>query len=266
MRRERSAIEAVDTSGQLGRPPFDATLTVTNDRVSLLGYRKNQLNHEIPCMYAIIEAAGKQFRAEPDSTLRIPRLSAEPGEKVTFDVLLAEADGKVQVGQPSLEGSSVAAEVVRHGRGEKIVVFKRKRRKNYRRKQGHRQDFTEVRVIDITIGKAKPRRAKKPKKKEAAPPVVEEATAAEAVVEEAVVEAAPAAEAEVKAPKAKAPEPEAAKPEEAAAEAEIDITDAARKLAEEHGIDLAGIEGTGAGGRILKGDVQKAIRAQADEE
>lgn len=202
-------------------------------------------------MYAIIEAKGKQFRAEPDSTLRIPRLRAEPGDTVTFEVLLTETDGKVQIGQPSLDGASVAAEVVRHGRDEKIIVFKRKRRKGYRKKQGHRQDFTEVRVTDITIGKAKPRKAKKPKKEEA-PPVVEEV----AVVEEAPV--AEVVEAEVAAPEEKAPEVEAA--------AEINITDAARKLAEEHGIDLAGLEGSGAGGRILKGDVDKAIRAQAEGE
>lgn len=196
-------------------------------------------------MYAIIEAKGKQFRAEPDSTLRIPRLRAEPGDTVTFEVLLTETDGKVQIGQPSLDGASVAAEVVRHGRDEKIIVFKRKRRKGYRKKQGHRQDFTEVRVTDITIGKAKPRKAKKPKKEEA-PPVVEEVAVVEVV------------EAEVAAPEEEAPEAEAA--------AEINITDAARKLAEEHGIDLTGLEGSGAGGRILKGDVDKAIRAQAEGE
>ncbi len=205
-------------------------------------------------MYAIIEASGKQFRAEPDSTLRLPRLRAEPGDTVTFEVLLAETDGQVQIGHPSLEGASVAAEVVRHGKGEKIVVFKRKRRKGYRKKQGHRQGFTEVRVTEIAIGKAKPRKAKESKKEEAA-----------AVVEEVVVvEEAPVVEAEVAAPVEEAAEAEAAAPE-AEAVAEIDITDAARKLAEENGIDLAGLQGSGAGGRILKGDVEKAIRAQADE-
>jgi large subunit ribosomal protein L21 len=214
-------------------------------------------------MYAIIEASGKQFRAEPDSTLRLPRLRAEPGDTVTFEVLLTETDGKVQIGQPSLEGASVAAEVVRHGRGEKIIVFKRKRRKGYRKKQGHRQGFTEVRVTEITIGKAKPRKAKKPKKEEA-PAVLEEVAA----VEEAPV--AEVAEAEVAAPETEAAEAEVSAPEaeaapDAEAAAEIDITDAARKLAEENGIDFAGLEGSGAGGRILKGDVEKAIRAQADE-
>ena len=170
---------------------------------------------------------------------------------MTFEVLLTETDGKVLIGQPSLEGASVAAEVVRHGRGEKIIVFKRKRRKGYRKKQGHRQGFTEVRVTEITIGKAKPSKAKKPKKEEA-PEAVEVAVVEEATVAEVVEAEVAASEAEV------APEAEAAP--------EINITDAARKLADENGIDLAGLEGSGAGGRILKGDVEKAIRAQADGE
>jgi large subunit ribosomal protein L21 len=220
-------------------------------------------------MYAIIEASGKQFRAEPDSMLRLPRLRAEPGDTVTFEVLLTETDGKVLIGQPSLEGASVAAEVVRHGRGEKIIVFKRKRRKGYRKKQGHRQGFTEVRVTEITIGKAKPSKAKKPKKEEAPAvvevAVVEEAPVAEVVEPEIAAPEADVAKAEVAAPEADVAEAEVAAPEAEAAP-EIDITDAARKLADENGIDLAGLEGSGAGGRILKGDVEKAIRAQTDGE
>lgn len=181
-------------------------------------------------MYAIIEASGKQFRAEADATLRLPRLKAEPGETVTFGVLLAETDGQIQVGQPSLEGASVSVEVLRHGRGKKIIVFKRKRRKGYRRKQGHRQGFTEVRVVDIALARAKPARET---------PVTE-----------------PAAEA--------AQAPEAAPAAEAAPA--VSATNVARKLAEEHGLDLGAIEGTGAGGRILKGDVERALREQKDQE
>ncbi len=104
-------------------------------------------------MYAIIKTAGKQFRAEPGKTLRIPSLEAEPGSKVTFDTVLLASDGKsVKTGTPAVKGASVTAEVVKHGRGPKIVVFKFKRRKNYARKQGHRQGFTEVRIRDITLG------------------------------------------------------------------------------------------------------------------
>jgi len=102
--------------------------------------------------YAIIKTGGKQYRVEPGKTYRIPSLVGEPGAKVTFnDVLLGNDGNKTHVGIPSLKGASVAAEIVKHGRGDKIVVFKQKRRKNYARKQGHRQGFTEVRIGDITI-------------------------------------------------------------------------------------------------------------------
>lgn len=104
-------------------------------------------------MYAIIRSGDKQFRVEPGKTIRIPSLTAEVGDTVTFDeVLLASADGEVQVGAPTVEGAAVTGEVVAHGKGEKIIVFKWKRRKNYRRKQGHRQKFTEVRIGEIRVG------------------------------------------------------------------------------------------------------------------
>ena len=102
--------------------------------------------------YAVIETGGKQFRAEPGVKLRVPTLDADPGAEVTFDrVLLAASEEDVRVGVPLVDGVSVSAEVVRHGRSDKIIVFKRKRRKGYRRKQGHRQNFTEVRVGDIDL-------------------------------------------------------------------------------------------------------------------
>jgi large subunit ribosomal protein L21 len=103
-------------------------------------------------MYAVFRTGGKQFRAEPGNTLRIPSLSVEPGEAITFDEVLLTSDGdEVQVGAPVVDGASVKAEVLRHGRDRKIIVFKRKRRKNYRRKQGHRQGFTEIRVDEILV-------------------------------------------------------------------------------------------------------------------
>ena len=102
--------------------------------------------------YAIIKTGGKQYRVESGKTYRIPSLVGEPGAKVTFsDVLLGSDGNKTHVGVPALKGASVAGEIVKHGRGEKIVVFKQKRRKNYARKQGHRQGFTEVRIGDITL-------------------------------------------------------------------------------------------------------------------
>jgi large subunit ribosomal protein L21 len=195
-------------------------------------------------MYAIFEAKGKQFRAEPEATLTVPTLDAEPGETVTFDrVLLAGRNDEVIVGRPSLEGASVLTEVVRHGRGPKIVVYKMKRRKGYRRKQGHRQGFTEIRILDIEFGAG---RSVEPPKAEASKP------------KKKPVEAK--AEKPVEAEAEKPVEAKAEKPVEA--KAEIEATDSARELAAEAGIDLATIEGTGKEGRILKSDVQKAIKEQ----
>ena len=105
-------------------------------------------------MYAVFKTGGKQFRAEPGARIRVPSLEVEPGESVTFDEVLLTGDEEenVQVGAPVVEGASVKAEVIRHGRGDKVIVFKRKRRKGYRRKQGHRQNFTEIRVDEVALG------------------------------------------------------------------------------------------------------------------
>jgi len=103
-------------------------------------------------MYAVFRTGGKQFRAEPGKKIRVPTMEVEPGDSVTFDDVLLASDGKdVQVGAPTVDGVTVKAEVVRHGRDKKIIVFKRKRRKGYRRKQGHRQGFTEIRVDEILV-------------------------------------------------------------------------------------------------------------------
>lgn len=104
-------------------------------------------------MYAVFQTGGKQFRAEPGARIRVPTLDAEPGDAVTFDEVLLTGDGEdsVVVGSPVVEGASVKAEVIRHGRDRKIIVFKRKRRKGYRKKQGHRQNFTEIRVDEVAL-------------------------------------------------------------------------------------------------------------------
>ena len=103
--------------------------------------------------YAIFKTGGKQYRAEPGATLRIPSIEGEPGATVVFDnVLLGGKGDSAKVGTPTLSGAKVTGEIVKHGKGDKIVVFKFKRRKNYARKQGHRQGFTEVRIKDITLG------------------------------------------------------------------------------------------------------------------
>ena len=104
-------------------------------------------------MYAIFRAKGKQFRAEKGKTLRLPLLGAEAGSKVTFDEVLLSSDGDtIRTGAPLVSGAAVEAEVVGEGKEPKIYVFKFKRRKNYRRKTGHRQRYTEVRITDLKLG------------------------------------------------------------------------------------------------------------------
>jgi large subunit ribosomal protein L21 len=101
-------------------------------------------------VYAIIKIGGQQFKATPNSVLRVPRIDAEVGGQVELDQVMMWADGEtVEVGQPFVEGKSVTAEVVRHGKADKVLVFKKKRRKSYRRKNGHRQQFTELRLNDF---------------------------------------------------------------------------------------------------------------------
>jgi large subunit ribosomal protein L21 len=105
-------------------------------------------------MYAIIRSGDKQFRAEPGQTIKLPSIEAEIGDTVTFDqVLVTGGEGDdVTVGAPLVDGATVTGEVLRHGKGRKIIIFKWKRRKNYRRKQGHRQKYTEVRIGEIRVG------------------------------------------------------------------------------------------------------------------
>jgi len=104
-------------------------------------------------MYAIFKTAGKQFKAEPGRLVKIPSVSAEPGSKLTFGDVLLGSDGEaIKAGTPLVKGASVTAEVVRHGKEKKIVVFKYKRRKGYARKQGHRQGYTEIRIDQVRLG------------------------------------------------------------------------------------------------------------------
>ncbi|MFD2618174.1 50S ribosomal protein L21 [Terrilactibacillus laevilacticus] len=100
-------------------------------------------------MYAIIETGGKQFKVEEGQVLYIEKLQAEAGETVTFDKVLFVGGEDVKVGAPTVEGATVTAKVDAHGRDKKVVVFKFKKRKNYRKKQGHRQPFTKVTIEKI---------------------------------------------------------------------------------------------------------------------
>jgi large subunit ribosomal protein L21 len=103
--------------------------------------------------YAIFLAGGHQFRAEPGVTIKVPLIDAKPGDEVSFDQVLVASDGKsVQTGAPRVKGAKVTAEVVRHGKGKKIRIFRFARRSGYRRHAGHRQDFTEIKIADVTVG------------------------------------------------------------------------------------------------------------------
>ena len=101
-------------------------------------------------MYVIVEIQGQQFKAEAGKRLYVHRLAAEQGAAVEFDkVLLVDNDGAVKVGAPTVEGAKVVCEVLSHLKGERIIVFKKKRRKGYRKRNGHRQSFTEVLIKQV---------------------------------------------------------------------------------------------------------------------
>ena len=101
-------------------------------------------------MYAIIESGGKQYRVEPGVVVALERIPGEVGTQVELDRVLLVSDGStIRVGQPTVAGAKVISQIVAHTRGKKIYVFKFKRRKKYRRKTGHRQNLTEVRVAEI---------------------------------------------------------------------------------------------------------------------
>jgi large subunit ribosomal protein L21 len=128
-------------------------------------------------MFAVIKTGGKQYTVAADQTIELGKLTAKPGEIVTFPVSVLGGD-KPSVGAPLVSGALVAAEVVKHTRGDKVIAFKKRRRQNSRRKRGHRQDYTMVRItVILTDGKqpskeakpraAKPKAAAKSKKAEA---------------------------------------------------------------------------------------------------
>ncbi len=103
-------------------------------------------------MYAIVTIAGQQFKVEKDRKVFVHRLDAEEGASLEFDqVLLVEDDGGIKVGTPVLEGAKVTAKVLAHLKGEKVIIFKKKRRKGYKKKNGHRQSFTQIQIEGIQI-------------------------------------------------------------------------------------------------------------------
>ncbi len=125
-------------------------------------------------MYAVIKTGGKQYKVAKDQIVIVEKLAAAAGDSVAFDqVLLVGEDEKTTLGAPTVAGACVMAEVVEQTRGDKIIVFKKKRRKNYRRKRGHRQYLTVLRVTDIAAEVKKRKAAATKPKAEAAPPVAD---------------------------------------------------------------------------------------------
>jgi len=103
-------------------------------------------------MYAIVNIAGKQFKVTKDQFVYAPKLQGEAGASVEFDqILLADNNGAVSVGAPNLAGAKVSGKILEHVRGDKVIVFKKKRRKGYKKKNGHRQDFTKVLIENIVL-------------------------------------------------------------------------------------------------------------------
>ena len=138
-------------------------------------------------MYAIVEIAGQQFKVAKDQKVFVNRLAAEEGQKVAFDNVLLIGDGdKVTVGAPAINGAQVGAKVVRHLKGDKVIVFKKKRRKGYRVKNGHRQPLSQITIESIVASGAKPAAkakaapAKKAEPKKVAPAKAEAPQAAPA--------------------------------------------------------------------------------------
>jgi large subunit ribosomal protein L21 len=115
-------------------------------------------------MFAVIKTGGKQYRVAADDMLKVEKVAGNPGEIVQFGEVLVVGGDSVTLGAPTVAGASVAAEVLEQGRGPKIIAFKKRRRKNSRRKRGHRQEFTLVRITEILTDGQTPTKAARPKR------------------------------------------------------------------------------------------------------
>ena len=119
-------------------------------------------------MYAIIEECGKQYKVTKGHVVFFEKFDVEEGKKVIFDIVILVSDeNKVEIGSPYVKGVKVEGKVVSHGKGKKIIVFKYKAKKNYRRKQGHRQPYTKVEITDIKVGSTRTTTKKAEEKVEA---------------------------------------------------------------------------------------------------
>jgi large subunit ribosomal protein L21 len=133
------------------------------------------IEHEGRTMFAVIKTGGKQYRVAAEDVIRIDKIKGDPGEIVEFGEVLVVGGDNPAFGAPTVAGASVAAEVLEQGRGPKVIAFKKRRRKNSRRKRGHRQEFTLVRVTEILTDGAKPAETARSRAK--AKPAPAEATA-----------------------------------------------------------------------------------------
>ena len=131
-------------------------------------------------MFAVIKAGGKQYRVVAEDVIRIDRVAAEPGEVIEFGEVLLLGGDKPTVGSPTVAGATVAGEVVQHTRGDKVIAFKKRRRKNSRRKRGFRHDFSVIRITEILTDGAKPSKTPPARPKKEPKPKAEGATEAAA--------------------------------------------------------------------------------------
>jgi large subunit ribosomal protein L21 len=159
-------------------------------------------------VYAIVRSGGKQYRVQQGATIDVERLAAPEGGQVELpDVLLLDEDGRVTVGTPTVPGVKVVAEVVSHGRGPKVTVFKYKAKTRYRKKTGHRQAFTRLAIQRIQVGEEEEKPPPRRRARKAAPAVAEAAAEEPAVVSEAAAAEEPAVVSEAAAPEEQAENP-----------------------------------------------------------
>ena len=131
-------------------------------------------------MFAVIRTGGKQYRVAAEDVIRVDRVNGNPGEIVEFGEVLVVGGDTPQLGTPTISGATVAGEVLQHTRGDKVIAFKKRRRKNSRRKRGYRHEFSVVRITEILTGGAKPSKTAAPRPKREPKPKAEAAPAAEA--------------------------------------------------------------------------------------
>jgi large subunit ribosomal protein L21 len=130
-------------------------------------------------MFAVIKTGGKQYRVAAEDVIRVDRVNGQPGEIVEFGEVLVLGGDTPQLGTPTVSGATVAGEVLQHTRGDKVIAFKKRRRKNSRRKRGYRHEFSVIRITEILTGGAKPSKTAAPRPKREPKPKAEAAPAAE---------------------------------------------------------------------------------------